>query len=166
VEHLQPAGDDLHIAVVGPALRRPARHPRRRDVVGDGEVHHGVGGVARQHGPLVGPLGLRQRAREPVEDVATTAPRGRHRLAHDVEDEVVRHQLAGGHVAGHVVTERRARRDLCAQEIAAGHVVDAVPLGQPATERPLPRTWRTEQYQSHQPSAGLRLSGDGDNGEP
>jgi hypothetical protein len=94
-------------------------------------------------------LGLRHRARKPVED--ETVPRVRlvDALGDDADHDVVGHQPAAGHDVLRLEPDRRSGGDCGAQHIPRGKLNDAVLLNQPLRLRSLARPRRPEKDQSH-----------------
>ena len=78
--------------VVGPAA--PREQPPDELVLGDVEVHRDLHADPEVLRHRVRGLGLLDRAREPVEDVAAGLVRRHHRLAQHVQHDGVGHQVA------------------------------------------------------------------------
>jgi hypothetical protein len=76
-----------------------------------------------------GRLGLLDGAREPVEDIAAGLGCGGHGFAQHIHHEAVRNQIAVVNVGLDLLTERRPVLDMLAQQVAAGDMGNAEPLG-------------------------------------
>ncbi|ETB08390.1 hypothetical protein O980_23020 [Mycobacterium avium subsp. paratuberculosis 08-8281] len=143
--HLHPVQDHL-VGVVGPAARL---EPRQQLVLGHPELQHrvDVGAAAFQH--LVQRLGLLQRSGKPVQDETV----GGVRLAEPVVDELVGqlrgHQVAGVQVALGLQPQLGPVLDVAAEQLTGGDLRDPELLGELLGLRPLARSRRPQQNDSH-----------------
>jgi hypothetical protein len=139
VEHLQPSLDDVGIGVVGSTLDGSGRESFTGDVVGNRQIHDGIGGDAGRSSQLVRALRLRERAREAVEHVATFAGGFGRRGAGHPQHEVVGNELTSAHVRRRLPAQLCSLRDVRPQQVAGGHVAHAEAIGERASLRALPR---------------------------
>ena len=94
-------------------------------------------------------LGLRDRAREAVEDEALPGVRLLDALGDDADHDVVGDELARLHDGLGLEADRRAGRDGRAQHVAGRELRDAVALDDAGGLRALPRPRRPQQDDPH-----------------
>ena len=94
-------------------------------------------------------IGLRNRPRKAVEQIAARAVGLLEPLLDQPDDDLVGHQRSRIHHLLGRDAERRARLDRGAQHVARGYLRDAVRLADERGLRSLSRTRRAEQDQSH-----------------
>jgi len=107
------------MAVLAPAAEEPLEQHLPRHVEGHGRM----GGDAEVEGDRVGRLGLGQRARIPVEEVATEIAHGlQHLVTHDGGDDVVGDEVPSLEVRLHPPPHLRSRRHRGAEQRPRRHV--------------------------------------------
>ena len=112
------------------AAAAAGQQPADEFLAGHVEVHRGLhlGPEGLGHGK--GRLGLVDGTREPVQDVAVGLGRGHDRLPQHVHDQAIRDQVAVIDVGLDLAPQRRLLPDVLAQQVAAGDVGQAEPLGE------------------------------------
>ena len=149
VVEAKPVADRLR-RVVGAALLTRARlEPRRRDLVGHAQQDHRVERLADLVEHRVERLGLRERAREPVEDERVLVGQP---LADEVDHEVVGDEVAALEDRANLAAELGAVRDRGAQDVAGRDVRRVVRARDPLRLRALPRPLRAQDQDPHSSS--------------
>ncbi|HUB22048.1 MAG TPA: class I SAM-dependent RNA methyltransferase [Streptosporangiaceae bacterium] len=140
-EHLEPVLDHFG-RVVGPGA---GQQPPQQDRFGHVQVDGGVQGYAAFPGDVGRLQGLGHRAGESVQDVAAACRGGHHDGKNQVEDDLIRHQVAPALEGGDLTAQRAAGAGLDPQDLPGGDVLDAVDRGQRLGLCPLTAAWRADQ---------------------
>ncbi len=127
-------------------MHAPAAHAHDDLLVRHVDLQH----VVDRHAGLLHRLGLRDGAREAVEQVARLAVGLPQALLHHLDDQLVRYQVPGVHHLLRLFAERAAGLDLGAQHVAGRNLRDAEPLADELGLRALARARRPEEYQPHE----------------
>jgi hypothetical protein len=86
---------------------------------------------------------------KPVEDHSRGGVWFRQSVTNHSDRNLVRHELPRVNVCGRASAKLAAGRDLCAEEVARGHMCGASGGGQRLRLRPLPCAWGAEKDQDH-----------------
>ncbi|GAA4671176.1 hypothetical protein GCM10023347_26270 [Streptomyces chumphonensis] len=119
-------------------------------VLGDLQVQHGVQRQADVGEDAVERLGLREVAREAVEQEAVRGVRLLHAVLGHADGDLVRHQLALAHEVLRAAAQLRALADVGTEEVTGGDVRNAEILGEQRGLRALARTRRPDEEDTHQ----------------
>ena len=104
------------------AADTPTSQTSQQLPLGNLEVDHAVERLPRVLQEAGQRLGLRDRAREPVDDEALRGVGRGEALAHQVDDHVVGHQRPAVHIPLGLETEARASRQRFAEDVPRGDV--------------------------------------------
>ena len=126
-------------------MHAPPAHPLDDRRVG----HVDFQDVVERDGGVLHRVGLRNRSREAVEQVALRAIRGLQPLAHEPDDDVVGHQAAGIHDLFRGEAERRARLERGAQHVPGRDLRNAVRPGDEGGLRAFAGARGTEEDETH-----------------
>ena len=121
-EHLEPVPDHLG-RVVGTG---PGQQSLQQDRLGHVQVDGGIECDPEPLGDVESLHRLRHGPGKPVQDVPAAGSSGGHHRNEQVEDDLVRDQVAAALVAGDLAAERSADPDLAPQHLPGGDVLDAV----------------------------------------
>ena len=146
-EHLQPVLDHLG-RVVGPG---PGEQPLDQHRVRHVQVDGGVQGQVEPPSEVGGRDRLRNGPGEPVQDVPAARGRGGNHRGEQLEDDLVRHQVAALLEGGDLQAGRGARTHLGTQHVPGRDVPHAELRGQPVALRALAAAWRGDHQQLHPP---------------
>ena len=155
--HPEPVPDHVGGVVGAPALARAVQQPPREHRLGRVQVDRRVQLHAEPGREVRGGDGLRQRAREAVQDVAARGRRLDHDRGQHVQHDPVGNQVAAGLTGRDLAAERAAGPGFGAQHVTGRDVPRAGPGREAFTLRSLPGAGRSEQQQSHptvRPSGG------------
>ncbi len=149
VVDLEPARDRLRSVVLAPLLPRPAAQPSDGVVVRDVEEEDRVEAPADPVEHRVERLGLREGAREAVEDEPVLGVLGLEPFPDQLEHQVVGDELAAREDRLHSAAERRPRRDRRAKHVAGRDVRNLPLLRDPRRLRALAGPLRAQDQDVH-----------------
>jgi hypothetical protein len=132
------------VDAAAPSAGPPSGQPVDEDRVRDVEVEHDDARLAPES--PVERLRLPERPREPVEQVALGAVGSRDAIEQHLEHDLVGDEASLAHEALGALAERRAAREVLAEEVSGRDVRQPEARRQARGLRPLPGARRTEQH--------------------